>query len=224
MPLPSGSRSTDAIPTSRRRGAPSMSDWVTSWARASIRGGVERWDGVDVRHRDRPSTPSIDERLDGRLDVSGWKGSSFGIDRPVRTIRSTTARRGQCSSRAGTGVASDPRRLTSGLRATPGARVRAVARTSGDHGRTDARRADWPTDLSTRPGEVQRWWAEGHAFGSARPPLSMLPRSIAAPRLTRGLTWILASALDCRSRPERHAPGRRRERATRWLHGLIVCL
>ena len=50
----------EAIPTSRRRGAHvTLSDWVTSWARASVRGGVERWDGVDTfgERRDRPSTP-----------------------------------------------------------------------------------------------------------------------------------------------------------------------
>ena len=39
----------DALPTSRRRGAHlTLSDWVTSWARAAVRGGVERWDGVDT--------------------------------------------------------------------------------------------------------------------------------------------------------------------------------
>ena len=102
---------SDALPTSRRRGAHlSMSEWVAPRVRASIRGGVERWDGVDTFGMLGTGLRvlTIDERLDGRIDVSGWKaGSSFGTMDAGVTIRSTTERRGHVFvGRAGLGLAS----------------------------------------------------------------------------------------------------------------------
>ena len=100
----------DALPTSRRRGAHlSMSDWVAPWARASMRGGVERWDGVDTFGMIGTGLRvlTIGERLDGRVDVSGWK-ARIVIRHDGRrrvTIRSTTERRGQVFVARG-GVAS----------------------------------------------------------------------------------------------------------------------
>jgi hypothetical protein len=102
---------TDALPTSRRRGAHvSMSDWVTPWARAAMRGGVERWDGVDtfgvLGAGMRLLTAG--ERLDGRIEFSGWKAArSFSTIEAGATMRSTTERRGHVFvGRAGLGVAS----------------------------------------------------------------------------------------------------------------------
>ena len=102
---------TDAVlPMSRRRGAHlSMSEWIAPWARASIRGGVERWDGVDTFGMFGAGVRalSMGERFDGRVDVAGWKASSsFGTLDMGATLRSKVDRRGQVFvGRAGLGAA-----------------------------------------------------------------------------------------------------------------------
>jgi predicted double-glycine peptidase len=165
---------TDAFPTSRRRGAHlSMSEWVAPRLRASVRGGVERWDDVDTFGMLSLGLRvlTIGERLDGRLDVSGWKASSsFGTIDAGATVRSTTERRGQVFvGRAGLGVAS----------------VHAPADIwfAGDTGRArdvPLRAHPLVTDGEMRvdqigrqivytSGETQRWWAgkAGTRFGAA---------------------------------------------------------
>jgi hypothetical protein len=99
------------IPTSSRRGAHvSASDWVTPWARASLRAGAERWDGVDTFAVLGAGMRllTFGERLDGRLDASAWKaGYSFGTIEAGATLRSKTERRGLVFvGRAGMGAAS----------------------------------------------------------------------------------------------------------------------
>jgi hypothetical protein len=101
----------DALPTSRRRGAhASMADWVTPWARAMIRGGVERWDGVDTFGMLGADLRllTFGERLDARIDVAGWSAArSFGTIEAGAIMRSTTERRGHVFvGRTGLGVAS----------------------------------------------------------------------------------------------------------------------
>jgi uncharacterized protein YvpB len=99
------------IPTSSRRGAHvSISDWMTPWARTLLRAGVERWDGVDTFGVLGAGLRllSLGERLDGRVDISGWKaGQSFGTIEAGATVRSTTERRGHVFvGRLGMGAAS----------------------------------------------------------------------------------------------------------------------
>jgi hypothetical protein len=102
---------TDALPTSHRRGAHvSMSEWIAPHLRASIRGGLERWDAVDTFGTLGAGLRmlSLGERLDARIDLSGWKASSsFGTVDAGATMRSRADRRGQVFvGRAGLGLAS----------------------------------------------------------------------------------------------------------------------
>jgi hypothetical protein len=99
------------IPTSDRRGAHvSISNWVTPWARALLRAGAERWDEVDTFGVLGAGLRllSFGERLDGRVELSGWKaGHSFGTIEAGATLRSTTERRGHVFvGRMGMGAAS----------------------------------------------------------------------------------------------------------------------
>jgi hypothetical protein len=102
---------TDVLPTTRRRGAHvSVSEWVTSWARASVAGGAERWDGAGtfgtVGTGIRLQTAG--QRVEGGIDVSGWMGPhSFGTFEAGAVVRSTRERRGHVFiGRAGLGAAS----------------------------------------------------------------------------------------------------------------------
>ena len=102
---------SDAIPTSHRRGAHvSLSEWMMPWARAEIRGGVERWNGIDTFGMLATGIRllTFDERIDGRVDVSGWKAArSFGTVEAGATLRSTAERRGHVFvGRAGLAAAS----------------------------------------------------------------------------------------------------------------------
>jgi hypothetical protein len=164
----------DAIPTSRRKGAHlSMSEWLSPWVRASIRGGVERWDAIDSfgMFGGGLRVLTVGERLDGRVDVSGWKGSSsFGTIDAGATIRSTTQHRGHVFvGRAGLGAAT--------------VRTPADIWFAGDVGRARTvplRAHPLITDGEIRveqigrqilytSGEAQRWW-DGKArlrFGAA---------------------------------------------------------
>jgi len=165
---------TDAIPMSRRRGAHlSMSEWVSPWVRASIRGGVERWDAIDSfgMFGGGLRVLTVGERLDGRVDVSGWKGSSsFGTIDAGATIRSTTEHRGHVFvGRAGLGAAT--------------VRTPADIWFAGDVGRARTvplRAHPLITDGEIRveqigqqilytSGEAQRWWdgKAGLRFGAA---------------------------------------------------------
>jgi peptidase C39-like protein len=101
----------DQLPTSERRGAhASMSNWVTPWARATMRGGLEEWQGVDTFGMLGSGLRllTFDERVDGRIDVTGWKAArSFATMEAVATMRSSTERRGLVFvGRFGVGVAS----------------------------------------------------------------------------------------------------------------------
>jgi hypothetical protein len=101
----------DVMPTSRRRGAHmTLSDWITPWTRVSVRGGVERWAGVDTYGTLATGLRLLttDERVDGRIDVAGWTGgNSFATIDIGGTARSTTARRGYVFlARGGIGLAS----------------------------------------------------------------------------------------------------------------------
>jgi hypothetical protein len=159
---------TDALPTSHRRGAHvSMSEWIAPRVRASIRGGVERWDSVETFGMFGAALRvlSLGERLDGRIDLSGWKASSsFGTVDAGATLRSRTDRRGQVFvGRAGLGLAS--------------VRTPADVWFAGDTGRARSvlvRAHPLMTDGQMRvdqigrqivytSGETQRWWT-----GSAR--------------------------------------------------------
>jgi hypothetical protein len=87
-----------------------MSNWVTPWARAMIRGGVERWDDVDTFGLLGAGLRllTFDDRVDGRIELTGWKAArSFGTMDAGATVRSSTERRGQVFvGRFGLGVAS----------------------------------------------------------------------------------------------------------------------
>jgi hypothetical protein len=104
---------SEAIPTSRRQGAHlSMSEWLSARVRASLRGGVEHWGTFDTFGMLGAGLRvlTVGERLDGRINASGWKGessSSFGTIDAGATLRSTTQRRGHVFvGRAGLGLAS----------------------------------------------------------------------------------------------------------------------
>jgi hypothetical protein len=102
---------SDLLPTSHRRGGHvSLSDWVTPWARATLRGGVERWDGVDTFGTVGGGVRflTFDERVDGRAEFTGWKASrSFATMEAGATLRSSTERRGHVFvGRTGVGAAS----------------------------------------------------------------------------------------------------------------------
>jgi hypothetical protein len=164
----------DVLPISRRRGAHvSVSEWVAPWARTSIRGGVERWNGVDTFGMFGAGLRvlSMGERLEGRVDVAGWKAaSSFGTIDVGTTMRSKVDRRGQVFlGRAGLGAATVD---------TP-----ADIWFGGDNGRARSvllRAHPLMTDGQMRvdqigrqivfaSGETQRWWAgtAGVRFGAA---------------------------------------------------------
>jgi hypothetical protein len=164
----------DLLPTLHRRGAHvSVGNWVTPWIRTTLRGGVERWAevdtfamlGADVRFL------SSGERVDGRVDVSGWKAdSSFGAMEVSATARSSTARSGAVFvGRAGFGTAS--------------VRTPADIWFAGDTGRARSvtlRAHPVITDgqlysdrigrrIVHASGEAQRWWASpaGVRLGAA---------------------------------------------------------
>ena len=152
-----------AIPTSRRRGAHvTLSNWVTSWARVSVRGGVERWDGLDTFGSVATAVRLLTagERLEGRVEASGWKAAdSFGTLDVAGRVRSTTERIGHVLvARAGLGLASavTPADLwfggdTGRARPVP---LRAHPVISDGELRVEqiGRR------ISYASGEVQRWW------------------------------------------------------------------
>ena len=153
----------ESIPTSRRRGAHvALSDWVASWARVSVRGGVERWDGVDTFGNLAAGLrlQTAGERLEGRVEMSGWKGTpSFGTIDMAGTIRSTTERRGHVFvARAGLGFASSfsPADIwfggdTGRARPVP---LRAHPVVSDGELRVE----QIGRGISYTSGEVQRWW------------------------------------------------------------------
>ncbi len=153
----------DVPPTSRRRGAHVMlSNWVTSWARASVRGGVERWDGVDTFGMLATGARFVTggERVEGRMEGSGWKGAqSFGTIEVGGIVRSSTERRGHVFvARAGAGLASPftPADIwfagdTGHARPVP---LRAHPVVSDGELRVE----QIGRQLSYGSGEVQRWW------------------------------------------------------------------
>jgi hypothetical protein len=155
---------TDLFPTSRRRGAHlSMSEWVAPRIRASIRAGVEHWGGVESFGMLGAGLRvlTIAERLDGHIDLSGWKaGPSFGTMDVGATIRSTTERRGQVFvGRAGLGLASvdTPADIwfagdTGRSRGMP---LRAHPLMSGGQIRVE----QIGRQVIYSSGETQRWWA-----------------------------------------------------------------
>jgi hypothetical protein len=164
----------DLFPTSRRNGAhASIWNWLTPWARATLRGGMERWDGVDTFGMLGTSLRllTFDERVDGRVELTGWKAArSFGTMEAGATVRSSIERRGHVFvGRFGLGVAS--------------ARTPADLWLAGDTGRARSvplRAHPLITDGQIRierigrhmvysSGEAQKWW-EGRArvrFGAA---------------------------------------------------------
>jgi hypothetical protein len=165
---------TDLFATSRRHGAHlSMSEWVAPRMRASIRGGVEQWDGVDTFGMLSAALRvlTVGERFDGRVELSGWKaGSSFGTMDVGATIRSTTERRGQVFvGRAGLGLASvdTPADIwfagdTGRARGMP---LRAHPLMTGGQIRVD----QIGRQVIYSSGETQRWWPgkAGVRFGAA---------------------------------------------------------
>jgi len=165
---------TDLFATSRRHGAHlSLSEWVAPRMRASIRGGVEQWDGVDTFGMLSAALRvlTVGERFDGRVELSGWKaGSSFGTMDVGATIRSTTERRGQVFvGRAGLGLASvdTPADIwfagdTGRARGMP---LRAHPLMTGGQIRVD----QIGRQVIYSSGETQRWWPgkAGVRFGAA---------------------------------------------------------
>jgi hypothetical protein len=156
---------TDArLPVSKRRGAHlALSDWVTSWARAAVSGGVERWEGLDtfgtVSLGVRLLTPG--ERLESRVDVSAWKGAeSFGTTEISAVARSTRARRGHVFvGRAGLGLASTSTKPDLWFIGDTG-RARAVqlrAHPAIADGELRVERLG--RHITFASGEVQRWWS-----------------------------------------------------------------
>jgi peptidase C39-like protein len=164
----------DALPTSRRRGAHfSLSEWVTPRVRASVRGGVERWDGVDTFGMFGAvlRVLTIGERLDGRIDLTGWKaGSSFGTMDAGTTIRSTMERRGLVFvGRAGLGLASVHTPADIWLAGDTG-RARSVPLRAHPLMTDGQMRVDQiGRQIVYTSGETQRWWAgkTGVGFGAA---------------------------------------------------------
>lgn len=153
----------DAIPTSRRRGAHvSTSEWLGARVRASLRGGVERWDTVDTfgTLNGGLRVLTIGERFDGRIDVSGWKGdSSFGTIDAGATMRSTAERRGHVFvGRAGLGLASVHTPADIWFAGDTG-RARAVPLRAHPVIEDGEMRVDRiGRQITYASGEAQRWW------------------------------------------------------------------
>jgi len=88
----------ESIPPARRRGAHvTAATWMNSWARATLRGGVEQWEQQgtfgNINTGLRWLTPG--ERIEGRIDVTGWAGDPrFGTVEIGSSMRSSTERRG----------------------------------------------------------------------------------------------------------------------------------
>jgi predicted double-glycine peptidase len=163
-----------AISTSRRSGAHvSASQWIAPWARASIRGGAERWDAVDTFGMFGAGLRmlTVDERLDARIDMTGWTAAtSFGTIEAAATIRSRAERRGHVIvGRAGIGAASAYTPADIWLGGDTG-RARAIPLrahpliTNGE-----IRAEQIGRQIVHASGEAQRWWQAkaGVRFGAA---------------------------------------------------------
>ena len=101
-----------AIAEARRAGAATtISSWVGPWARVSLRGGVDAWDGLGsfglVSGGLRLASPS--EHVVVGVEGSGWSGSSrFASVAAAGTVRSRTEHRGRVFiARAGAAAASE---------------------------------------------------------------------------------------------------------------------
>lgn len=154
----------DRIPTSRRRGAHlTLSDWMTSRARVSMRGGVERWDGVDTFGTLATGIRllSEDERLDGRIDVSGWKGAhAFGTIDIGGTVRSKAERRGHVFlARGGVGVASAFTPADIWFAGDTGRARPVTLRAHPVISRGELRVEQIGRQITYTSGEMQRWWS-----------------------------------------------------------------
>jgi len=159
---------TDALPTSHRRGAHvSMSEWIAPRVRASIRGGVERWDSVDTfgMFGGGLRVLGIDERFDARIDLSGWKASSsFGTMDAGTTVRSRTDRRGQVFvGRAGVALASVRTPADVWFAADTGRARSVLLRAHPLMTDGQMRVEQIGRQIVYTSGETQRWWT-----GSAR--------------------------------------------------------
>lgn len=159
---------TDAVPTSHRRGAQvSMSEWIAPRVRTSLRAGLERWDSVDTFGTLGAGLRvlSLGERLDGRIDLSGWKASSsFATVDAGATMRSSTDRRGQVfAGRAGFGLASVHTPADVWFAGDTG-RARSVLLRAHPLMTDGAMRVDQiGRQIVYTSGEAQQWWT-----GSAR--------------------------------------------------------
>ena len=133
--------------------------------------GVERWDGCRqalVTSQTGLRLQTGGERLDGRIDLSGWKGTlSFGMIDAGGVARSTTERRGLVLVGRG-GFAWRPR----SRRLTPVHRRHWRARPVPARAHTRPFRMgsyEWSrsADRSYASGEVQRWWMGARGFAGA---------------------------------------------------------
>jgi hypothetical protein len=154
----------DIVPASRRRGARmTVSDWMSAWTRVSLRGGIERWDGIDTYGTIATGLrlSAADERFDGRVDLTGWKGNdSFGTIEVGGSVRSSPERRGLLFVvRGGAGFASTftPADIwfagdTGRARPVP---LRAHPVITDGQLRVD----QLGRQIAYTSGEVQRWWS-----------------------------------------------------------------
>jgi len=166
---------TDAsIPTSRRRGAhATASEWIVPWARASVRGGVERWDGTGTFGVLGAGVRLLtnDERVEARVDVTGWNGpASFGVFESAAIVRSRAGRRGHVFvARAGVGVASSRSPADLWFGGDTGRARPVLLRAHPLIADGQIRAAQIGRHLLYTSGEAQRWWPgkAGVRFGAA---------------------------------------------------------
>jgi len=104
------------VHTVRRQGGRlSVENWVTSFARVSVRGGLDRWmrvdDPIDDSSRLAPTAGgtlrlvSNANRADIRLEVDGWRGPQpFAIGSGTVRLRSSTLRSGSVFTATGGGA------------------------------------------------------------------------------------------------------------------------
>ena len=154
----------DVIPAARRSGAAiTISSWVNSWTRVSVRGGVDVWDeqgsfGVGTGNL---RLVTAGERAAVSVEGTGWAGSSqFASLAIAGHLRSTSERRGRVYiARVGGAVASSltPADIwfagdTGRARGIP-LRAHPVVEDGG------LRLDQMGRDIAHVSGEVQQWWA-----------------------------------------------------------------
>jgi hypothetical protein len=139
-----------------------MSNWVTPWARAIVKGGVERWDGVDTFGMLGAGLRMLTfgERIEGRVELTGWKAArSFATVEAGATMRSKADRRGQVFvGRFGLGAASEQTPADIWFAGDTGRARSVLLRAHPLIGDGQIRLERIGRHLVYASGEAQKWW------------------------------------------------------------------